>query len=147
MRKWKGRFYPTIDSPISARRAVDRAVKITSLWTFVNIALGLVMIFSGTKVTDSYRQTRALSGVAFLAPGILFGLIAWRIRCMSRGWTLGGLILASFLLLTDFAATPSPFALIVHAVVLVYFINALRAVISHDRLVADQSIADSLGAL
>jgi len=64
---------------------------------------------------------------------------------MSRGWTLGGFILAAFLLLTDLASTPSIFSLIACAIVLVYFINALRAVIAYERLVADQSVSDVLG--
>jgi hypothetical protein len=53
MRRWRERFWPTIDSPLSARRAVERAARITTLWAFVNVALGLVMTFSGTKATDA----------------------------------------------------------------------------------------------
>jgi hypothetical protein len=144
MQRWKERFWPTIDSPQSARQAVDRAARVTSIWAFVCIALGLVLIFSGNKVTNSSRG-EALTGVAFLIPGVLYGVIAWRIRCMSRGWTLGGFILAAFLLLADLASTPSIFSLIACAIVLVYFINALRAVIAYERLVADQSVSDVLG--
>jgi hypothetical protein len=144
MQRWKERFWPTIDSPQSARRAVDRAARVTSIWAFVCIALGLVLIFSGAKVTERGRG-EALTGAAFLIPGILYGVIAWRIRCMSRGWTLGGFIFAAFVLLADLASTPSIFSLIACVIVLVYFINALRAVIAYERLVADQSVCDVLG--
>ena len=64
---------------------------------------------------------------------------------MSRGWTLGGFVLAALMLLSDLASTPSIFSLIACVVVLVYFINALRAVIAYERLVADQSVSDLLG--
>jgi hypothetical protein len=110
----------------------------------VCIALGLVLIFSGNKVTNSSRG-EALTGVAFLIPGILYGLIVWRIRCMSRGWTLFGFILTAVVLLSDLASTSSIVSLIACVIVLVYFINALRAVIAFERLVADQSVADVLG--
>ena len=144
MHRWKDRFWPTIDSPQSARQAVERAARVTSIWAFVCIALGLVLIFSGNKVANSSRG-EALTGVAFLIPGILYAVIAWRIRCMSRGWTLGGFILAAFLLLADLASASSIVSLIACAIVLVYFINALRAVIAYERLVADQSVSEVLG--
>jgi len=144
MQRWKDRFWPTIDSPQSARRAVDRAVRVTSISALVCIAVGLVMLFSGAKAREP-GQGEALTGAAFLIPGILYGVIAWRIRCMSRGWTLGGFILAALMLLSDLASTPSIFSLIACMVVLVYFINALRAVIAYERLVADQSVSDVLG--
>jgi hypothetical protein len=66
---------------------------------------------------------------------------------MSRGWTLGGFCLASLMLLSDLAYAPSPVALILHGVVLVYFINALRAVVSYERLVVEQSRSEVLGTL
>jgi hypothetical protein len=144
MHRWKERFWPTIDSPQSARQAVDRAARVITTWAFVCISLGLVLTFSGNKVTNSSRG-EALTGLAFLIPGILYGVIAWRIRCMSRGWTLGGFILTGFLLLADLASARSIVSLIACAIVLVYFINALRAVIAYERLVADQSVTDALG--
>ncbi|HLK18767.1 MAG TPA: hypothetical protein VKT81_07415 [Bryobacteraceae bacterium] len=144
MRRWKDRFWPIIDSPESARGAVDRAARVTTIWALVCIALGLVMLLSGAKTTDP-AGSAALSGVAFLVPGILYGVIAWKIRRMSRGWTLGGFILSAFVLLDDLAFSPSIFSLIACVVVLVYFVNALRAVIAYERLVADQPISDVLG--
>src|SRR5579871_5581695 len=106
MRRWKDRFWPIIDSPESARGAVDRAARVTTIWALVCIALGLVMLLSGAKTTDP-AGSAALSGVAFLVPGILYGVIAWKIRRMSRGWTLGGFILSAFVLLDDLAFSPS----------------------------------------
>jgi hypothetical protein len=145
MRRWKDRFWPTIDSPASARLAVDRAARITTIWAFVNIALELVLFFSGTRVTERGPVGTSTSGIAFLLAGVLFGLIAWKVRCMSRGWTLGGFCLALFMLVADLVSAPSPFALIALGVVFVYFFNALRAVVSYERLVADQPISEVLG--
>jgi hypothetical protein len=112
------------------------------------------MIFSGARMTErspvEWQGTEldgagsSISGIAFVIVGILFGLIAWRIRCMSRGWALGGLILTSLLILSDFVASPSPIAFIVHAVVFVYFVNAVRAAFAYERLVADQPISEIL---
>ena len=68
MNRWKDRFWPTIDSPQSARRAVDRAARVTTISALVCIAVGLVLLFSGAKATEPGRG-EALTGAAFLIPG------------------------------------------------------------------------------
>src|SRR5258708_34482648 len=97
------RVWPTINDQDSARRAVERAARITTVWAVVNAAIGLISMFSGSRITERSPvewQGRVLdnggdrvSGVAFLLCGILFGLGAWEIRSMSPGWTLGGRVL------------------------------------------------------
>jgi hypothetical protein len=86
----------------------------------------------------------SVSGFAFLLCGILFGLVAWKIRSMSRGWTLGGLVLATITLLSDLAASPSPIALVMHVVVIMYFINAVRAAFVFERCQSEQPISHQL---
>jgi len=80
----------------------------------------------------------SVSGYAFLFVGILFGLVAWKMRRMSLPWTLGGLILAAIILLADLAEMPSPIALIAHAFVILYFVNAVKATVAFHGLQSEQ---------
>jgi hypothetical protein len=134
----KDRFWPIIDDADSARGAVDRAARITTIWAVLNLAIGLISVFSGLRVTE--RNTFMDSGGSvipastFVIFGLLFAVVAWKMRAMSRGWTVAGLILAAITLLSDLAAYPSPIALVFHLVVLIYFINALRGVTAFARL-------------
>jgi len=86
-----------------------------------------------------------LSGYAFLFVGLFFGLVAWKIRSMSRGWAFGGLILSVITLLTTFAqVAPSPLALVFQAVVIAYFINAVRATLAFQRMKSEQHLLTSI---
>jgi hypothetical protein len=136
------------DEP-SARRAVERAARITTVWAVINVGLGIISILSGSRITERDplkwqggvidNGGQSISGYAFLFVGILFGLVAWKMRRMSLPWALGGLILAAITLLADFAETPSPIALIFHAFVIISFINAVRATVKFQRLQSEQS--------
>ncbi len=84
------------------------------------------------------KGENTISGITFLIIGAIFGQIAWKVRSMSRGWTIGGLSLAALLLLSDFTREPSPITLLIHGVVFLYFFHTLRAVLSYDRLLAEQ---------
>src|SRR5271163_5026899 len=113
MALWMDRVWPTINDQPSARRAVERAARLTTLWAVVYGAIGLVSIFSGTRITERNPEGvdgggASTSGFAILFCGIMFAIIAWKIRNMSRGWTLGGLVLAATTLLADLAESPSP---------------------------------------
>jgi hypothetical protein len=78
----------------------------------------MILILSGSRITERDPLSwqggvidngeQSVSGYAFLFVGILFGLVAWKMRRMSLAWTLGGLILAAITPLADLAATPSP---------------------------------------
>jgi len=128
---------------------VTRSVKLFATWAVLNIALGLVLIFSGNKVvTDPAGGTNTgentVSGITFVIIGAIFGQIAWKVRGMSRGWTIGGLSLAALMLISDFTREPSPIVLLLHGVVFLYFFHTLRAVLSYERLLAEQPITERL---
>jgi hypothetical protein len=75
MRRWKERLWPKIDDPPSARRAVDRAVRLTALWSLIYLALGLTMIFSGARMTERSPvewQGTGLDGAGISISGIAF---------------------------------------------------------------------------
>lgn len=149
MRRWKDRFWPTIDRPASTRLALTRSVKLFTVWAVFNGALGVVLIFTGNKVVTEpgagmTKGENTISGITFLIIGAIFGQIAWKVRSMSRGWTIGGLSLAALLLLSDFTREPSPITLLIHGVVFLYFFHTLRAVLSYDRLLAEQPISERL---
>jgi hypothetical protein len=142
------RLWPTINDEPSARRAVERAARITTAWAVINAALGIISILSGSRLTERDpikwqgsvidNSGQSVSGYAFLFIGILFGLVAWKMRRMSLSWTLGGLILAALTLLADFAATPSPIALVAHVFVILCFINAVRGTVAFQRVQSEQ---------
>lgn len=143
MRRWKERIWPTITDQASATQAIERAVRITTIWAVINVAIGATSLWSGARITERNpiewngivldNGTASASGFIFLFLGVLFGVVAWKIRGMSRGWTLGGLIIAAVILLSDFATSPSPIALVMHMVVLLYFINVVRATAVFER--------------
>jgi hypothetical protein len=143
------RLWPTINDEPSARRAVERAARITTVWAIINAGFGIISILSGSRITERDplkwqggvidNGGQSVSGYAVLFVGILFGLVAWKMRRMSLPWTLGGLILAAITLLADLAETPSPIALIGHAFVILYFINATRATVAFRRLQSARS--------
>ena len=143
------RLWPATNDEPSARRAVERAARITTVWAVINAGVGMMSILSSSRITERDPLSwqggvidnggQSVSGYAFLFVGILFGLVAWKMRRMSLAWTLGGLILAAITLLADLAATPSPIALIAHAFVIFYFINAVRATVAFRRQQSSQS--------
>jgi hypothetical protein len=150
MRRWKERIWPTINDQRSASRAVERAVRITTIWAVVNAAIGLVSILSKSRITDRNPVEwdgmvldsggSSISGLVFLFLGVLFGVVAWKIRSMSRNWALGGLVLAAIMLFSDLATFPSPIALVLHAIVLLYFIHAVRAAVVFERCQSEQPV-------
>jgi hypothetical protein len=136
-------LWPTINDEPSARRAVERVARITTIWAVINAGLGIISILSGSRITDRDPSGidnggQSISGYAFLFVGLLFGLVAWKMRRMSLVWTLGGLVLAAITLLADLAETPNPIAIIAHAFVILYFINAVRATVKFQRLQSEQ---------
>src|SRR2546421_69167 len=115
MASWKERIWATIVDASSARLAVDRAVRFTTIWAIVSLAIGVISLLSGTHVFERNRIEaqgvvfedggQALSSAVFLVTGLAFGLIAWKMRNMSKAWTLAGLIFSGFALISDFAAS------------------------------------------
>jgi hypothetical protein len=149
MRRWKERLWPTISDQASAGRAVERAVRITALWAILNFVIGLGSILSPSRVTELQPivvdggtfdgEGTVISGFTFFLIGALFAFVAWKIKGMSRGWAQVGLALATIMVLSDLMeAVPSPIVLFMHGLILVYFINAVRATIVFGRLESEQ---------
>ena len=60
---------------------------------------------------------------------------------MSIGWTLAGLLLAFVEWITG---STGPGALVVHSIVLIYFVNAARAVYAFERLRSKRPLSERL---
>jgi hypothetical protein len=151
MSRFRQRFWPAICDAASSKRAVDRAVRVVMIWALINIALGVIAFLpspghSGDAILQGaiVDHNEKISGFAFLLFGLFYLTIARKIRAMSRAWTLGGAILTGFTLLLDFGTSPSPIALIAIAVVLLYFVNALRGVLFFDRMQAELCASGSI---
>jgi hypothetical protein len=137
------RLWPAVDDADAARDVVESAARFTTIWAVINLVIGLISLFSGSTVTERNRVEfqgmvmdnggNAIPAASFIITGLVFALVSWKMRAMSRGWTVAGLILAAFTLLADLAAYPSPIAVVAHLVVLVYFINAVRAALAFER--------------
>jgi hypothetical protein len=138
MMSLKQRFWPMIEDEESARRAVQSAFKWSVTWAILGLSLGLISLVSGSAIVDSYNAALVFDCYS-IADGILFGLIAWKIRSMSRGWAIAGLIVTTFGVLASLSIAPSPIALVAHTLVLLSFVNAVRATNVVNRLQANRS--------
>jgi len=71
----------------------------------------------------------------------LFGLVAWKIRAMSRGWSIAGLILAALnILLSLTAGQFNPLIFLVYITIIFGFINGVRGTFAYHRWHADEAI-------
>ena len=150
MASWKERIWATIVDASSARLAVDRGVRFTTIWAIVSLAIGVISLLSGKHVFERNPVEaqgavfdtggQAISSVVFVITGLVFALIAWKIRNMSKGWTLAGLIVSGLTLISDFAASPSLLALVCHLLILFAFVNAVRGVFVFERI--ERSVSD-----
>jgi len=148
-------FWPAFKDQTSIVRGVERAVRFATISAVLNAGIGIISIVSNSQITEREPLVaqgivldnggHTLSGYAFLFVGLFFGLVAWKIRSMSRGWAFGGLILSVITLLTTFAqVAPSPLALVFQAVVIAYFINAVRATLAFQRMKSEQHLLTSI---
>jgi hypothetical protein len=138
MASLKQRFWPTIDDEESANLAVRGAFTWSVTWAFLNLSLGLISLSSGSAIADSY-DARLIFDCYSIIDGAIFGLIAWKIRSMSKGWAIAGLAVTSFGVLASLSVAPSPFLLVGHSLVLLSFVNAVRAAVVVKRLKTVQS--------
>jgi hypothetical protein len=130
MATWKQRFWPTIKDELSARVAVRGAFKWSATWAFLGLALGLISLSSGTPIEQNdlgAGTARIVFDWVSIIDGAIYGLVAWKIRGMSRGWALTGLILATLGIVGGLSLAPSPIELIAQSLILLAFVNASRA--------------------
>ncbi len=134
LHRWRQRIWPTITDYDSAYAAVRGAVKITSAWVAISLLAAIAFVHIGlTHPPISPEQIG--EAVVYFVQGTIFGLLAWKVRGMSRPWAITGLAFAS--LLMPFALD-SLLAILFHTVVLIAFISAVRATSAFRRFEAER---------
>ena len=134
LRRWRQRIWPTITDSDSAGAAVRGAVKISSAWAALNLLLAIASLHLGlTHPPISPGQIG--EAIGSLLDALIFGLLAWKIRGMSRPWAITGLAFA--ILMMPFAFD-SLLAILFHTVVLIAFISAVRATTAFRRFEAER---------
>jgi hypothetical protein len=129
-------LWPPIADEESASRAASQASKLVFAWSFFLIGIGLLDLLV-VSVTPSGGNKPAGTSVASafvwytLGEGLVFVAIGWRVRKMSLGWAIAGLLVC---LLGAVAVLPSPFAFVVYAFLVLIFANLIRASRIHKRL-------------
>ncbi len=125
-------YWPSIDDASSAESAIMPAVGVSAFIAAIT-ALGSVLSIVYQK------PIFGLDGWG-LVDAILFGVASWRIRKLSRGWAIAGLVL--YLLEVAYKLlSSSPSAIGVLAVVFILtFIAAIRGTFAYHRyLKVDQA--------
>ena len=134
LRRWRQRIWPTITDSDSAYAAIRGAVRISSAWAALNLLLVVATVHLGlTHPPISFGQIDLAVG-SFVEASI-FGLLAWKVRRMSRPWAITGL--AFTIVMMPFALN-SLLAILFHAVVLIAFISAVRATRAFRRFEAER---------
>lgn len=134
LHRWRQRIWPTITDHDSAYAAVRGAVKITSAWAAVSLLVTIALVHIGlTHPPVSPEQIG--EAVVYFVQAMIFGLLAWKVRGMSRPWAITGLAFA--ILLMPFALD-SLLAILFHTVVLIAFISAVRAASAFRRFEAER---------
>ena len=134
LHRWRQRIWPTITDYDSAYAAIRGAVKITSAWAALSLLLAIAAVHTGlTHPPISPEQIG--EAVGSFVQATVFGLLAWKVRGMSRPWAITGLAFA--ILILPFALD-SPLAILFHTVVLIAFISAVRAATAFRRFEADR---------
>ncbi len=135
VQRWKHRLWPTIVDVDSARSAVRRAVSWSTIWAVLSGVLALIAIFSGRPIAESPDSTRVLYDGWSLLDAALFGLVAWKIRSMSKAWSVTGLILVALNILFSLASGQfNPLTFLVHVAIVFAFINGIRGAFAYHRL-------------
>jgi hypothetical protein len=138
---WKQTLWPRIVDTDSSRQAVRTAVKVSTIWAVFSGVFALIALFSGRSVTENPDSTRVLYDGWSLLDASLFGLVAWKIRAMSRGWSIAGLILAALnILLSLTAGQFNPLIFLVYITIIFGFINGVRGTFAYHRWHADEAI-------
>lgn len=129
-------LWPSIADEASARIVIRRAFKWAIVWSFLCLAIGLLVLLASFATVGRQRSSGTSAATVFawysIGEGIFFGVIAWRIRTMSRGWAITGLSVA---VVGAPAVLPSPFAFVAYLFVVLAFTNACRATNTYKRMV------------
>ena len=134
LHRWRQRIWPTITDYDSAYAAVRGAVKIAAAWAALSLLLAIATLHIGLT-HPPISPERIGDAIGSFLQASVFGLLAWKIRGMSRRWAIAGLAFA--ILILPFALNSLP-ALLIHTVVLIVFISAVRATTAFRRLEADR---------
>ena len=120
--------WPVIVDEKSAATAAHVASKLVFAWAFLLVAVGLLdlLVVILTPAAHEPPGTSAASAFVWytLGEGILFALIASRIRRMSLGWAIAGIVIC---IVGALAVLPSPFGFVVYAFLVLIFTNVVRA--------------------
>jgi hypothetical protein len=127
-------FWPDIADSQSADVALQRSSKWIFVWASICVAIGLLDLVVLLLVQ---RPVHAEAGVAtafvwyIIAEGFIFAIIGWRVRRRSLSWAIAGLLIA---VVGSIAVLPSPFAFTAYALLVLAFVNAVRAASKSRRL-------------
>jgi hypothetical protein len=127
--------WPVIVDEKSATTAAHVASKVVFAWSFLLVAVGLLdlLVVIVTPATHKPPGTSAASAFVWytIGEGILFALIASRIRRVSLGWAIAGIVIC---VVGALAVLPSPFGFVVYAFLVLIFTNAVRASSKYKRV-------------
>jgi hypothetical protein len=140
-RRSRQRIWPTFTDYESAQAAVRYAVKACTIWAIVSVGMGIVSLVSGSAVKDSAYNGESVpyAALTWIVSGVLFGVIAWKVRNMSRNWAIVGLLIAAAGLWGDPASGRNPIVVFCYLYVVLSFVNAIRASIFWSRLEATET--------
>jgi hypothetical protein len=127
MAKIRNMLWPEIADERSASTAIQRAAKWVFAWSFLLIAIGLLdLLVSLVLVAKSPSGISVATEFVWytIGAGLMFGIIGWRIRKMSLGWAIAGLLIC---VIGALAVLPSPFGFVINIFLVLIFANAVRA--------------------
>jgi hypothetical protein len=121
-------MWPSFPNRETAAAVSRNATKWYIFGAVLSGALGLISLFSGKEIASSPTDSRIAASSASLIGAALLGLIAFKIRSMSMGWSIAGLLFGVFVVVFSLAdGTMNPIGLVFEFVVLVKLFNAVRA--------------------
>jgi hypothetical protein len=131
-------LWPEIADDKSAVIAVQRVSTWVFVWSSLCLAIGLLDLIVSISLANNRKASGGSIGMEFvwyiIIEGLIYGVIAWRIRMMSVIWAIVGLVISA---VGALAVLPSPFAFLLYALLVLAFINAVRATNRHRRVALD----------
>jgi hypothetical protein len=128
-------LWPEFADEKSATIAVRRVSNWVFVWSALCVAIGLLDLIVSISLVGNRKASGGGTGTEFvwyiIVEGLVYGVIAWRIRNMSVSWALVGLVIS---VVGALAVLRSPFAFILYAFLVLAFISALRAINKQRRI-------------
>ena len=135
MAQTRNALWPEISDEKSATIAVQRVSNWVFIWSFLCLGIGVLDLIVSISLVSNRKASGGGTGTEFvwyiIVEGLLYGVIAWRIRKMSVSWAVVGLVISA---VGALAVLRSPFAFILYAFLVLAFISALRAINKHRRV-------------